>query len=134
MAGLAQGLQIGLLVGAAVLERDDVVNLGSWSDASGLLAVSTHRVSNNKFVADFAPRVVVTLVDLRVTSAPVVLGFCLFEKSVLLAVSGVGQAWAARSLTRVGGFPRHDRLPPTTNQPARRSPSLPWWAARALTY
>ena len=120
MAGLAQGLQIGLLVGAAVLERDDVVNLGSWSDASGLLAVSTHRVSNNKSVADFAPRVVVTLVDLRVTSAPVVLGFCLFEKSVLLAVSGVGLVQRGRGSREpyTGGRVSSARPLPSHNKPA----------------
>ena len=107
VAGLTQRLQVTLCVGAAVLEWDDVVNLGRRSNPAVILAVDTQWVGCNEPVTDLAPRMVVTLVNLRVAPCPVVFGFRLLEISVGLAVAGVGQAWAARMFTRVRWFSWH---------------------------
>lgn len=56
-----------MVVGATVLERDDVVDLGRWSDPAVLLAVSTHRVCGDVVVADLASCTVVASIDSRVT-------------------------------------------------------------------
>ena len=90
MARLAQRLQVRDLVGTTVLQGNNMVNLGSWSDPADLLTVSTHRVGGNKPVANFAPHMVVTGVDFRVTPGSVVLDFCLFEMSMCFAVAGIG--------------------------------------------
>lgn len=66
VAGLAQCLQVTLCVGAAVLEWDDVVNLGRRSNPAVILAVDTQWVGCNEPVTDLAPGMVVTLVNLRV--------------------------------------------------------------------
>lgn len=77
-------------MGAAVFEGNDVVHLGCWCHPAFSLAVLTQWVGCDVSVADFAPRVVVADVDFRVAPRPVVVGFCLFEMSVRVAVAGIG--------------------------------------------
>lgn len=65
-------------MGAAILERDDVVDFLGRRDSSVLLAVFAQRVGLNVGVADFVPTVVIALIDRRVTlirPVPLILGW-----------------------------------------------------------
>lgn len=67
MARLAQGLEVVLGVGAAMVEWEDVVDFLGWCDMPGLFALLTQRVSVDVSVPDGTPLGVVAAVDLRVT-------------------------------------------------------------------
>lgn len=99
---------------ATIFERDDVVNLLGWRDAPVRLAVFAQRVGLDVGVADFAPAVVVALVDRRVTLIRTVpLVFC---TSVSRAEAVVGEFWAAWLGAGAFRFPRHHTHLPRIRQ------------------
>lgn len=116
MTRLTQGLQVRLIMRATIFERDDVVNLLGWRHTPLSLALFTQRVGLDVGVADFAPAVVVALVDRRVTLIrPVPLVFC---TSVSRAEAVVGEFWAAGLGAGAFRFPRyHTHLPRIRQDP-----------------
>ena len=105
MARLAQGPQIAGVVGAAMSQREHVVNRSSQSRAPGFQAVLTQGVGSDVAVSDLASGMSVTPVDLRgtleATVAPPLL------TGVLLAEACVGELWAAGLGARAGRLARH---------------------------
>lgn len=101
---------------ATIFERDDVVNLLGWRHTPLSLALFAQRVGLDVGVADFAPAVVVALVDRRVTLIrPVPLVFC---TSVSRAEAVVGEFWAAGLGAGAFRFPRyHTHLPRIRQDP-----------------
>ncbi len=73
MARLAQGLQVALFMGAAVIKRQDVVDFLRWSDKSSCLAVFTQWMGGDIAVPDLAPFMVVTAVDFGIPLVAAVL-------------------------------------------------------------
>lgn len=116
MTRLTQGLQVRLTMRATIFERDDVVNLLGWRHTPLSLALFAQRVGLDVGVADFAPAVVVALVDRRVTLIrPVPLVFC---TSVSRAEAVVGEFWAAGLGAGAFRFPRyHTHLPRIRQDP-----------------
>ncbi len=101
-------------MGAAPFEWDDVIDLLGWRYSSSLLAVFAQRVGLDVGVADFAPAVVVALVDRGVTLIPPVpLVFCF---GVGLAEAVVGEFWAAWLGAGAFRFARHHTHLPRIRQ------------------
>lgn len=101
-------------MGAAPFEWDDVIDLLGWRDAPQRLAAFAQRVGLDVGVADFAPAVVVALVDRGVTLVrPVPLVFC---TSVSRAEAVVGEFWAAGLGAGAFRFPRHHTHLPRIRQ------------------
>lgn len=105
MAGLAQGLQVGFIVGAAVIKRQDVVDFLSWRHPSVCFALFAERVGCDVAVPDLAPGMAVTLVDLWVALVAAVGSLMLCR--VLLAVAVGGELGAAGVGARRGWFAWH---------------------------
>lgn len=105
VARLTQRLQVRLVMGATIFERDDVVDLLGRGDAPVLLAVFAQRVGLDVGVAYLAPAVVVALVDRRITLIrPITLILCF---GVSRAESVVGEFGAAGLGAGAFRFPRH---------------------------
>lgn len=134
MTRLTQGLQVRLIMRATIFERDDVVNLLGWRHTPLSLALFAQRVGLDVGVADFAPAVVVALVDRRVTLIrPVPLVFC---TSVSRAEVVVGEFWAAGLGAGAFRFPRyHTHLPRIRQDPPDGLPSVwgAWPSCQPLT-
>ena len=109
VARLAQGPQIRRVVTAAIPQREHVVNLSSQSRAPGFQTVLAQGVGSDVAVADLAPGMPVTPVDLRVTLEATVAPLLL--TGVLLAETCVGELWAAGVGARAGRLDRHLVLP-----------------------
>lgn len=113
MARLTQRPEVAGVVGAAVFEREDVVDFLRRRVPASREAVLTQGVGGNVGVADFAPAVVVTFVERRVPLVrPVPLVFC---TSVSRAEAVVGEFWAAGLGAGAFRFLRHH-----THQPSRK--------------
>ena len=105
MARLAQTAQVRLVVGAAVVERDHVVDLSHGRVPATGQAVLAQRVGFDVGRADLSPPVVVASVDLRVALVVAVTGVLFL--SVGRAEPGAGQLGAAGLGARALGFERH---------------------------
>ena len=105
MARLAQTAQVRLVVGAAVVERDHVVDLSHGRVPATGQAVLAQRVGFDVGRADLSPPVVVASVDLRVALVGPVAG--VLGAGVLGAEPRLGQLGAAGVGARALGFERH---------------------------
>lgn len=109
MARLTQRPQVSFIVGAAVFEWQDVMNLSCGSGAATLEAVLAQRVGSDVGVTDLPPAGTVTAVDLRVTLAPSVPFVLRF--GMLRTEAGVGEVRAAGLGAGTGRLDRHHALP-----------------------
>lgn len=105
VARLAQRAQIRLVVGAAVLERDHVVDLSHGRIPSTGQTVLAQRVGFDVGRANSSPPVVVATVDLRVALVLPVAG--VLDAGVLGAEPLLGQLGATEVGARALGFERH---------------------------
>lgn len=109
VARLTQGAEVAGVVGAAVFQREDVVNLLRRRVPAGREAVLAQGVGGDVGGADSAPAGTVAAVDLRVT-LPTPVAF-VFSLGVGFAEASVGEVRAARLGTRTGRLNRHHTPP-----------------------
>ena len=110
VAGLAQRTEVVEVVGAAVFEREHVVDFLCGRVLALFEAVFAERVGCDVGGADLAPPRAVAAVDLRITLILPIPGvFCL---RVGLAVAFTGELRAAGVGARAGWFDRHRWLLP----------------------
>lgn len=105
VARLAQRAQVRLVVGAAVFQRDHVVDLSHGRVPATGQAVLTQRVGFDVGRADLSPPVVVATVDLRVALVVAVAG--VLGTGVLGAKPLLGQLGTTGVGARALGFPWH---------------------------
>ena len=105
VARLTQAPEVAGVVGAAVLQRDDVVDFLRGRVPAGREAVLAQRVGGDVDGTDLAPASTVAPVDLRVTLPPSVA--FIFGLGVGFAEAGVGEVRAAGLGTRTGRLDRH---------------------------
>lgn len=119
VARLTQTAEVGLVMGAAVLQRDDVVDFLRRGVPASREAVLAQGVGGDVGGADSAPAGTVAPVDLRVT-LPLAVALVL-RLGVGFAEAGVGEVRAAGLETRTGRLDRHHAPLSRT----RQSPKAP---------
>ncbi len=123
MARLAQTAQVRLVVGAAVVEREDVVDLSHGRVPATGQAFLAQRVGFDVGRANSSPPVVVASVDLRVALVRAVAS--VLSASVLGAEPRLGQLGAAGVGARAFRFERHQtHRPPEKPTTPRRATEM----------
>ena len=119
VARLTQTAEVGLVMGAAVLQRDDVVDFLRRGVPASREAVLAQGVGGDAGGTNLAPAGPITSVDLRVT-LPLAVALVL-RLGVGFAEAGVGEVRAAGLGTRTGRLDRHHAPLSRT----RQSPKAP---------
>ncbi|CAB1016514.1 hypothetical protein FRC0505_02326 [Corynebacterium diphtheriae] len=123
MARLAQRAQVRLVVGAAVFQRDHVVNLSDRRVPATGQAVLAQRVGFDVGRANPSPPVVIASVDLRITLVVAIAG--VLGAGVLGTEPVVGQLGTTKVRARALGFERHQtHRPPEKPTTPRRATEM----------